>query len=376
MNKVLVFKSQDDKDPRVPLLPEEARKLCQLGCKVWVAAGLGSSLGISNEDYEAEGCDITSAPTEVLDEIDIVLSLGPPSPDMAAAYKAHHVHIGSLNAFQNGDQVREWQDRGFTTIALDFIPRTTIAQKMDVLSSQANLVGYSAVIVACYNLNKLAPMMMTPSGTIQPARFFILGAGVAGLQAIATARRLGARVDAYDPRPDVEEQVKSLGARFIQIKLGETGQTKDGYAKALKSDQIREQQIAMAEYCASSDVVITTAQVFGKKAPKLITREMIERMPHGSVIVDGAVESGGNVEGSIADGLVKVHGVTIIGYRNLACRVAHDASQMHSNNLVNFLSHFWVPDSQAFAFNPADEIIQASMVTHQGNIVSHRLNLH
>jgi len=253
---------------------------------------------------------------------------------------------------------------------MEMIPRSTIAQKMDALSSQANLAGYVTVILAAERINKILPMMMTPSGTIAPARVFIIGVGVAGLQAIATAKRLGARVEAFDTRPVVEEQVQSLGAKFVKIDLGETGQTKDGYAKALTPEQIKKQQDGMAKICANADIVITTAQLFGRKAPVIVTKEMVAQMKPGSIIVDMAVESGGNVEGSKVDEEVDVNGVRILGLGNLPGRVAVHASQMYSSNLVNFVESFWDVEAKKFNLKLEDDIIKGCLITHNGEVVN------
>ena len=219
-------------------------------------------------------------------------------------------------------------------------------------------------------LNKIPPLMMTPAGTITPSRVFIIGAGVAGLQAIATAKRLGARVEAFDTRPVVEEQVHSLGAKFVKIDLGETGQTKDGYAKELTPQQLVKQREGMKKVCAASDIVITTAQLFGRKAPVIVTKDMVAAMKPGSVIVDMAVESGGNVEGSTLDAEVEVNGVRIIGLGNLPGHVAVHASQMYSSNLTNLLESYWDAEQKTFKLNPEDEIIKGCLITHGGQIVN------
>jgi NAD(P) transhydrogenase subunit alpha len=250
------------------------------------------------------------------------------------------------------------------------LPRITLAQKMDVLSSQASLAGYAAIIAAASTLDRIFPMMMTPAGTLKPVRVFVIGVGVAGLQAIATARRLGARVEAFDTRPAVEEQVQSLGAKFVKIDLGETGQTAQGYARELTPEQLAKQREVMAQHCAKADVVITTAQVFGRKAPLIVTNQMVEQMQPGSVIVDMAVESGGNVEASQAGETVERNGVRIIGLRNLPGRVARHASEMYANNLVNLLEHFWDKEAKAFRLNLEDEILKHSVLTHDGQIVN------
>ena len=251
---------------------------------------------------------------------------------------------------------------------MEMIPRSTIAQKFDAMSSQANLAGYVAVLMAAEKLNKIFPMMTTPAGTISPSRVFIIGAGVAGLQAIATARRLGARVEAFDTRPVVEEQVKSLGARFVKVDLGETGETKDGYSKELTSEQLEKQREVMAKQCSLSDVVITTAQVFGRKAPTILTEDMVEGMKPGSIVVDMAVESGGNVECSRIDEEVDVNGVCVLGYSRLASRVPVHASQVYSNNLTSFIEHFWDSENKTLKLDPGDEIVQGCLITRGGEI--------
>jgi NAD(P) transhydrogenase subunit alpha len=259
---------------------------------------------------------------------------------------------------------------------MEMIPRITRAQKMDVLSSQANLAGYVAVIIAAERIAKIFPMMMTPAGTISPARVFVVGVGVAGLQAIATAKRLGARVEAFDTRPVVEEQVKSLGARFVKIDLGETGQTKDGYAKVLTEEQLQKQREGMAKVCAASDVVITTAQLFGRKAPLIITDEMVAGMARGSVLVDLAVESGGNIAGSQPDEEVDVNGVRIIGLANLPGKVAVNASQMFSSNMHALVDEFWDAEQKRFVLDVEDEIIQGCVITHKGEVVNQMIADH
>src|SRR5206468_1025031 len=244
-----------------------------------------------------------------------------------------------------------------SAISMEMIPRTSIAQKMDALSSQRSLAGYLAVILAAKELDRIFPMMITPAGTIQPARVFVIGVGVAGLQAIATAKRLGARVEAFDTRPAVEEQVRSLGARFVKVELGETGQTAQGYATALTEEQLAAQREVMAKHCSLSDVVVATAQVFGQKAPLLVTTKMVEQMRPGSLVVDLAVEAGGNVECAEMDKIVEVSGVRVFGYANLPSRAATPASEMYSNNLGNFVEHFWNKERNAMVIDAADELL-------------------
>jgi NAD(P) transhydrogenase subunit alpha len=280
------------------------------------------------------------------------------------------IHISYLDPFNELDLIEKMRESSISCVSLEMLPRSTVAQKMDVLSSQANLGGYMAVIIGAEQLDKILPMMTTPAGTIKPARVFIIGVWVAGLQAIATARRLGARVDAFDTRPVVEEQVKSLGAKFVKIDLGETGQTKDGYAVQLTPEQIQKQKEGMAKACAQADIVITTAQLFGRPAPRIVDQPMIAGMQPGSVIVDMAVETGGNVEGSELNKVVEVNGVKIVGYANLPGLVPLTASQMYSSNLGNFIDHFWDKEEKFFNLNLEDDLIKGALITHDGELFS------
>jgi NAD(P) transhydrogenase subunit alpha len=293
-----------------------------------------------------------------------------------ALLKEESVYVSLLDPFSEPELMETLMSKRITAISMEMIPRITRAQKMDVLSSQANLAGYAAVIIAAERLDKIFPMMMTPAGTIAPAKVFVIGVGIAGLQAIATAKRLGARVDAFDTRPVVEEQVKSLGARFVKIDLGETGQTKDGYAKALTDEQLQKQREGMAKVCAAADVVITTAQVFGRKAPLIVTEEMVAGMTKGSVLVDLAVETGGNVAGSKANQEVEVDGVRIIGLANLPGEVAINASQMFSSNLFALVEEFWNEEEKRFVLDFEDEILRGCVITHQGEIVDEMIRKH
>jgi NAD(P) transhydrogenase subunit alpha len=253
------------------------------------------------------------------------------------------------------------------------IPRSTIAQKMDVQSSQTSLAGYVAVVNAAAKLPKILPMMVTPAGTINPARVFIIGVGVAGLQAIATAKRLGARVDAFDTRPVVEEQVKSLGASFVKIDLGEMGQTAQGYAKELTPEQIAKQKEAQAKVCERSNIVITTAKVFGRKAPRLIEKNVLDRMMPGSIVVDMAVSTGGNVEGSkLFENVVTENGVTIMSGDLLERQVPFDASKMFSGNITAFLTHFYNKESKEFEVRLEDDIMKGCLLTQGGQIIHER----
>ncbi|MGD9301499.1 MAG: NAD(P) transhydrogenase subunit alpha, partial [Desulfobacterales bacterium] len=296
-------------ETRVALIPEHVDKLVKAGARVSVESGLGQTLRIVDEQYADAGADVVADRNILIQEADMILRIRKPLAEEVDRMKADCIYISLLDPFNERDLIDMFIAKNISAISMEMIPRITRAQKMDVLSSQANLAGYVSVILAAERLDKILPMMMTPAGTISPARVFVIGVGVAGLQAIATAKRLGARVEAFDTRPVVEEQVKSLGARFVKIDLGETGQTKDGYAKALTEDQLQMQREGMAKVCAASDVVITTAQLFGRKAPRIVTEEMVRGMQKGSVIVDLAVEGGGNVAGSQIDQEIDSDGV-------------------------------------------------------------------
>ncbi len=368
--QIFVPRETHSPDPRVALLPPQAESLVLAGANLQIECGLGESVYATNGDYTEKGAVVTEDRMGALRVADMVLRLNPPPPQEAGAMKSGSIHISHLDPFRNTDLVSLLAKSGVSAISMELIPRTTLAQKMDALSSQANLAGYAAVIVAAGRLKKIFPMMSTPAGTIAPARVFVIGAGVAGLQAIATAKRLGAVVEAFDTRPVVEEQVKSLGARFVKVDLGDTGQTKDGYAKPLTEEQLGEQRDAMARHCASADVVITTAKLFGRPAPRIVTDDMLQGMAPGSIVVDLAVESGGNVEGSEVDEEVVRHGVRILGLANPEGRAAIDASQVYASNLVNFVTHFWDEGQKSFQMDTEDELIQGSLITHGGEIVN------
>ncbi|HBI15532.1 MAG TPA: NAD(P)(+) transhydrogenase (Re/Si-specific) subunit alpha [Desulfobulbaceae bacterium] len=368
--KIAVMKENLQGELRIPLIPQTVEKLVKLGAEVEIEAGLGHICRLADEAYAKVGARISPSREGLLKGADLVLRLRKPPREDVLLMKKGCVHISYLDPFREVELVDELAAAGISAVSLEMLPRTTLAQKMDVLSSQANLGGYVSVILAAEQLDKVFPMMTTPAGTIKPARVFIIGVGVAGLQAIATSRRLGARVEAFDTRPVVEEQVKSLGAKFVKIDLGETGQTKDGYAKALTPAQMQLQKEGMAKACAQADVVITTAQLFGRPAPRIIDRAMIAQMQPGSVIVDMAVETGGNVEGSEVDRIVEVEGVKVIGLGNLPGRVAQTASQMYSANIGNFVAHFWGKKDNAFCLKLDDEIIKGALITHGGAIVN------
>jgi len=367
---ITVMKETHPGDTRVPMVPATVDRLVKLGAEVVVESGMGATCRFDDAAYEAVGARVATKRAEMLTNADIVLRLRKPPIAEIPLMRRGSLHVSYLDPFNEVPLVDALVAAGISGISLEMIPRTTLAQKMDVLSSQANLAGYVSVLLGTSHLDKILPMMTTPAGTIKPAKVFIIGVGVAGLQAIATARRLGARVEAFDTRPVVEEQVKSLGAKFVKVDLGETGQTKDGYATQLTPEQVALQKQGMAKACAQADLVITTAQLFGRPAPRIVDHAMIAQMQPGSVIVDMAVETGGNVEGSEVDKVVEIDGVKVIGLGNLPGRVALTASQMYSNNLGNFIAHFWDKESNGFRLNLDDEIIKGALVTHDGALFS------
>jgi len=356
-------------ETRAPLVPATVARLAKLGLQVEVETNIGATILQHDDRYREAGATISTDRSASLAVADIVLRLRRPPVEEAAAGKAGCVHISYLDPFNEMELVRALAAGGASAISMQMIPRSTVAQKMDALSSQANLAGYISVIIAAERLGKILPMMTTPAGTIRPAKVFVIGVGVAGLQAIATAKRLGAQIEAFDTRPVVEEQVRSLGARFVKADLGETGQTAQGYAKELTPEQLAMQREVMARHCAASDVVITAAQVFGRKAPCILTGEMVRAMTPGSVIVDLSVESGGNVEGSRADEEVEINGVKIVGISNMPRRVARTASEMYSSNLGNFIEHFWDKKAGAFALDLEHDLIKGCLLTHGGQVV-------
>lgn len=354
---------------RASVTPETVKKLTRLGAEIVIEAGLGVGAGYSDADYTAEGATVETDRDALLGSAEMVLRLRKPELDEIAKLKPGCIHVSYLDPFNEHALIREFASRSITAISMEMIPRSTRSQKMDALSSQANLAGYIAVMLAATRLPRIFPMMMTPAGTLKPAKVFIIGAGVAGLQAIATAKRLGARVTAFDTRPVVAEQVQSLGGKFLEIDLGETGQTADGYARELTPEQVEKQRQAQKEVIAESDVVITTAQVFGRKPPVLVTADMVAGMAPGSVIVDMAAETGGNVEGSVPNEVVDVNGVTIVGTGNLANLVARDATQMYASNLFNLVEDTWDKEEKRFVLDLENDILPGCVITHDGAVV-------
>ena len=354
---------------RTALVPQNAKKFIELGMSVVLESESGVPSGFTDAMYEDVGVKVTQDKAEV-HGADILMRVRQPTSAELQLVKKEAVSISFLDPFNEKELVQDMAKREIRGISMEMVPRSTRAQKMDALSSQANLAGYVTVIQAAFHCPKIFPMMMTPAGTIAPGRVFIIGAGVAGLQAIATAKRLGARVEAFDTRPVVAEQVQSLGAKFLDIDLGEVGQTEQGYAKELTAEQLEKQREGQKQVIGQSDVLITTAQVFGRPAPRIVGLDMVEAMKPGSVVVDMAVESGGNVEGSKLDEVVEVGGFKIIGQGNLPSEVARNASEMYSNNLFNLVSEFWDEEQKTLVLDPEDEIIKSCLITQGGDVIN------
>ena len=371
--KIFVPKETDAIETRAALDPAAVKKLAALGAEIGIESGCGDRSGYADADYETEGASISKDRGGSLGDADIVLRIRKPSREEVGQLKSGSIHISFLDPFNEADLIGAFAEQGVTAVSLEMIPRTTLAQKMDAISSQANLAGYVAVILAANRMNTILPMMMTPAGTLSPAKVFVIGIGVAGLQAIATAKRLGARVTAFDVREEALEQAESLGAKALRIDLGETGGTDQGYAKELTPEQLEKQRQEQGKICAQSDLVITTAKVFGREPPKLIKSDIVESMRHGSTIVDLAAEAGGNVEGAVpGETITTDNGVTIIGLANFEGRVARHATQMLASNFANMIEHFWDEEGKTFQLDLEDELLQGCVITHGGQIVHER----
>ena len=360
-------------ETRATVAPTSVTKLCALGLEVLIQAGAGTQSDYSDAEYEKAGATIVPDADTGYAQADIVARVSKPSLEDLDKIKPGTLHISFLDPFNEKELIDDLAKRDISAISMEMIPRSTLAQKMDALSSQANLAGYAAVTMATDRMTKILPMMMTPAGTISPARFFIIGVGVAGLQAIATAKRLGARVEAFDTRPVVEEQVKSLGAKFVKVDLGEMSETDQGYAKELTPEQLDKQRQEMAKACARADVVITTAKLFGRKAPLILNNEVLDQMQPGSILIDLAVESGGNVEGSkVGEVVVTKNGVRIIGPENLEGYYPKDATLMLASNFYSLIEHFWDAEAKDLKYDADDEILNGCLITKGGAIVHER----
>lgn len=366
---ILFACSEPDWESRTVLTPAATGKLVGLGVDVRVEAGLGASLFMGDDAFEAAGATIVADSEAGLAEADVVVRLNPPTPYFVRSMRPGSLLVSFLDPFLKPELVRALAETGIDSLCMELIPRSTYAQKMDALSSQASLAGYAATVLAAERIDKALPMMSTPAGTIMPARVFVVGVGVAGLQAIATAKRLGARVSAYDTRPVVEEQVQSLGARFVKIDVGDSGQTDQGYARELTEEQLEMQRQQMKNICAESDIVITTAQVFGRPAPKIISSDMVAAMRPGSVVVDLAASSGGNVEGTLPGKETLENGVLIVGLNSFPSLVARDASQMYASNVSNLIEHALDTETgQLKLDDPDDEVVTSALLTRSGEI--------
>lgn len=360
MTIVAIAKETKLLESRVAATPDTVKKYVAAGAKVLVEKGAGLASGIADEAYAAAGAEIASN----INSADIILKAAAPTPSEIESYKDGAMLIGALDPYGSKELLAAYNRKKISAFALELLPRISRAQSMDILSSQSNLAGYRAVIEAVSTFGKAVPMMMTAAGTVPPAKALILGAGVAGLQAIATAKRLGAVVSAFDVRTAAKEQVESLGAKFIEVKTDENLETSGGYAKEVSDDYKRKQSELLAEVIAKQDMVVTTALIPGKPAPVLITEAMVKSMKQGSVIVDLAAANGGNCELTERDKVVVKHGVTLIGYTNIPSRVAVDASALFARNLYNFISGLLLPEAKW-----DDELITGTLLTKDGNTV-------
>jgi NAD(P) transhydrogenase subunit alpha len=372
--KIAVLREVAAGERRVSASPETVRKFIALGAIVAVEAGAGMAASVSDADYAAAGAEVGDRAATVRDA-GIILCVQGPDPASLAGAAAGALIVGGLNPLGARPVVDAYAGAGFEALAMEFMPRITRAQSMDILSSQSNLSGYKAVLDAAGEYRRAFPMMMTAAGTVSAARVFVMGVGVAGLQAIATARRLGAQVSATDVRAATREQIESLGAKpiFVEAVKGIEGEGTGGYATEMSEDYQRAQAELVSGHIAKQDIVITTALIPGRPAPRLISDAQVATMKPGSVIVDLAVEQGGNVEGAVAGEVVERHGVKIVGHRNVPSRLAADTSALFARNLYNFLSAYWDKEKGAPVLPDDDEIVKGIRLTRGGAIVHERL---
>ncbi|MGD9738796.1 MAG: Re/Si-specific NAD(P)(+) transhydrogenase subunit alpha [Bauldia sp.] len=369
--KIAVPAESAEAESRVAATPETVKRLIGLGAEVVVQAGAGAGSRIPDADYQAAGAKVLKTRAAVTKDADIVLHVRRPSAKEAEGVKPGAVMIAIMDPYDHQDDVAALGAAGVRAFAMELMPRITRAQVMDVLSSQANLAGYQAVIDAAEAYDRALPMMMTAAGTVPAAKAFVMGAGVAGLQAIATAKRLGAAVSATDVRPAAKEQVESLGAKFIAVEDDEFKQAQDarGYAKEMSKEYQAKQAALVASHIAKQDIVITTALIPGRPAPRLVTTAMLESMRPGSIVVDLAVERGGNVEGAVPGEATKVGDVTVIGYLNVAGRIPATASALYARNLYAFVETLIDKDKKEVAVNYDDELVKATLLTRDGAVV-------
>ncbi len=367
--RITVLKEDAAMEPRVAATPESVRKFVAAGATVCVEAGAGAASGILDQDYRDAGADIADTRQAALGDADMVLLVR--RPENVIGFRKGAAVVALMDPYDNEAALKTLADAGLQAFSLEFIPRITRAQVMDVLSSQANLAGYQAVIEASAAFGRAMPMMMTAAGTVPAARVFVMGAGVAGLQAVATARRLGAVVSATDVRPAAKEQVASLGAKFIAVEDEEfkAAETEAGYAKEMSAEYQAKQAALVKDHIAKQDIVITTALIPGRPAPKLVSAEMVGSMAEGSVIVDLAVERGGNVEGAVPGEVARVGGVTIVGHLNMPGRIAASSSALLARNIFAFVDPMIDKETKALMIDREDEIIAATLLTADGAIV-------
>jgi NAD(P) transhydrogenase subunit alpha len=372
--KIAVLKGTADGETRCAAIPETVRKFAAVGAEIAVERGAGEAAGVTDGDFEEAGASVGNR-ADVLKGAGILLCVSGPDPGTLNGAEKGALLIGALDPMRRRDAIDGYASAGLDALAMEWMPRITRAQSMDVLSSQSNLAGYKAVIDGAATYGRAFPMMMTAAGTISPAKLFVMGVGVAGLQAIATARRLGAQVSATDVRSATREQIQSLGAKpiFVENVAGIEGEGAGGYASEMSEEYQKAQAELVSGHIARQDIVITTALIPGKPAPRLISDAQLATMRPGSVVVDLAAEAGGNVEGTVANQRVEQHGVTIIGAANLARTLPADASALFARNLYNFLSAFWDGEQGGPVLPDDDEIVQAIRLTDGGKIVNERL---
>lgn len=370
--KIAVLKESKTGEKRVAITPAVAQQFIKQGFTCSIEQDAGYASNFSDQAYTQVGCIIVSDKTSLLKEADIVMKVNAPTDNELSAMKNGSALISFLYHLHNTELIKKLASQGISSFSMDAIPRISRAQSMDALSSQSNLAGYKTVIIGANALGKIFPLMMTAAGTITPSRVLIYGAGVAGLQAVATAKRLGAIVEVTDVRPETKEQVESLGGKFIEVKGAEAAKVEGGYAKEVSADYLQKQKEAVNKSLFQADLVITTALVMGKKAPTLVTAEQVSKMKLGSVIVDMAVEQGGNCELSELDKTVNKHGVTIIGQSNLPSTLPQNASELYAKNIQNLMTHLATKDG--FKWELEEEITKGTLITHQGKIIHPSLN--
>ncbi|MGB5949314.1 MAG: Re/Si-specific NAD(P)(+) transhydrogenase subunit alpha [Parvibaculum sp.] len=367
--KLAIPRERQDGETRVAASPETVKKLVALGLDVTVESGAGALANFSDAAFQEAGAKIASSEAEALKDADIVFKVRSPLDEEIGLFKKGALLAAILNPYGDHARIRKYADAGIDAFAMEFMPRITRAQSMDVLSSQSNLAGYKAVINAAAAFTRAMPMMMTAAGTIAPARTFIMGVGVAGLQAIATAKRLGCIVSATDVRSTTKEQVESLGGTFVMVESEESGDAAGGYAKEMSEDYKRRQAELVAEHIKKQDIVITTALIPGRPAPVLVTEDMVKTMKPGSIIVDLAAERGGNCPLTEAGKTVQKHGVTIIGELNVAGQLSVDSSALYAKNLLNFITPLIDKETKSLNINWEDEIITGTCLTKDGQVV-------